>query len=233
MKKRLFTVVALLAAAAVSGISFAATTGTTATSITTVGPAGVFCEVKDGATSGLGPYATADEYQTTPIWHPSTNATGEIPYDGNSDGDYLDDQDNSPGDLYVVDLTTYTGDVLVTLYLNNPVDLTAAYSYLNMAICVYKATAWNDADLNNTVDPDELTWETIGSPSYGVSNGAYDTYLTLTNGYVSFVVTSPTELGTGDYRHRFFAVTLDAGIFYCIDATATLSPAFYIDVRQA
>ena len=52
-----------------------------------------------------------------------------------------------------------------------------------------------------------------------------DEYLTLTNGYVSFILSTP----------KTFTITIDSGIFYCIGSgsSGSLSPSFYIDVRQS
>jgi len=88
------------------------------------------------------------------------------------------------------------------LYLTNAGEVADAYSYINMQIHVYsytEGTGHADADV--------------------------DYYLTISNGYVSFIL--PPIAGDG------YVITIDGGSWYCIDSSGTLSPTFYIDVKQA
>lgn len=209
MKKRLFAVLALLVVAAITGVSFATTTGTASTSVNAVGVSGAFASVTAATTDGKHAY--------TPVWNPSVNAAGQIPDDLNGDGDTDDTADNRPGDLYIVDTGTYTGDILVTLYLNNPADLVKGYTYLNLAIVVYE---WD-----STLNAGAGGWATTAVA--GKSGTDYTDFVTLTNGYVSFILTQSANGGK-------YSIGIDAGSFYCIDNTTDyISPAFYIDVRQA
>jgi len=52
-----------------------------------------------------------------------------------------------------------------------------------------------------------------------------DTFLTLSNGFVSFVV-------AGDSGGAKYKVTVDDGSFYCISTSGTLGPTYYLAVDQ-
>jgi hypothetical protein len=107
------------------------------------------------------------------------------------------------GDLYIVDLTDFTSgeDKRLTLYLNNPDKLSKAYSYLNMSIAVYKLSG------------DPLAWSV---------DPIDDTYLTLTNGYISFDL-------EGGYE---YSISVDSGSYYCMTTTdVTLDPSFFAELR--
>ena len=108
----------------------------------------------------------------------------------------------TPGDLYYIDTGTYQGDLFVTLSLTNPTELTKSYTYLNLLINVYKRQG---------VDG----WVAVEGST---------TYLTLTNGYVSFLIPGASE----------FDITIDGGNFYAIGngTNGSLSPTFFVDVRQ-
>ena len=111
----------------------------------------------------------------------------------------------APGDLYYIENPSgYTGKLLVMLYVTNVGDLANSYSYINMQVQAYDY----DADVSTH------TSENL------------DLYLTLTNGYVCFVL----DPANGDG----YVITIDGGSWYCFDADGgSLSPSFYIDVRQA
>jgi hypothetical protein len=116
----------------------------------------------------------------------------------------------TPGRLYYIDPKNYTGDLLVMLYLTNVGDLAKGYSYLNMGVNFYKAdTGWTEETSRTGTAPD-LTY-----------------YLTLSNGYVTFILPAAGGWTKG-------VITIDNGAYYCISGTpAYLMPRFYIDVRQA
>jgi hypothetical protein len=107
------------------------------------------------------------------------------------------------GDLYYIDPGDYAGDLLIMLYITNAGDLSSAYSYLNLEVQVWDYDA----------DPEGWTSESV------------DYFLTLSNGYVAFILSAPGGDG--------YVVTIDDGSWYCIDGTGTLAPTFFIDVRQA
>lgn len=211
MRKRLYLVIALLVALAVTAGTFAytQTSATTGPTIIKAGVGGAFATVSttepiDGST-----YVTGN---ASPSWSPSVDAAGSI----------------TEGDLYYIDVGTYTGDILVTIYLNNPAALLKNYSFLNMAICAYGAI------YNETTS----TWSWEGSPISQFMNGGYNCYLTLTNGYVSFILkaSETTAASVADSTNSYFAITIEGGSYYCISTTAeggSLSPDFYIDIRQA
>jgi len=206
MSKKLLLVVTILLAAIISVGSFAytATTGTTDISVGTLGSGGAFASTTAAGVDG--------KHTLAPVWHPSVDAASQIPADLNGDADTTDAEDNRAGDLYIVETGTYVGDVLVTLYVNNPADLVKGYTYLTLAIVVYE---W---------DSTAGAWNTTAVA--GKTGDNYDTYLTLTNGYVSFVLSQSANGGK-------YSIGIDAGSFYCINSTAEyISPDFYIDVRQ-
>ncbi|HAU32176.1 MAG TPA: hypothetical protein DCW46_07970 [Desulfotomaculum sp.] len=176
-KRKIYLLVALILAAAITGGVFASTQ-ISATTEVTVSSGNVFdvSATLDGA-----------KYTSNPSWTPFKNTAGSI----------------TAGGLYVIDPKDYTGKMLVTIYLNNPKELMGCYSYLNMGLNAYGKTGenWNA--------------DAVGDP----------VYLTLTNGYVSFILDSGT-----------YEITIDEGSWYCInteDAERSLKPKLYIDVKQA
>ncbi|HEX76957.1 MAG TPA: DUF2460 domain-containing protein [Dehalococcoidia bacterium] len=272
MKRKLFFITGLLVAAAIAGISFAQTAGTAGTTITATGPEGRFAEVVDVASlTGEHPYlrygnytgTTQTDQYTTPSWSPSVNAAGEI---------------TTPGDLFYIDSRGYTGDLRVSLYLNNPAQLTSNYSYLNMQVMVYElgaGTARTDTfsgdgtttaftlsyrpvmpksetvtvdgvsqtrDTDYTIDnrTGVITFATappLGTDNISVSYTSYSAsdwsevakfgtwYMTITSGYLSFSLNG----------NKQYDVTIIAGPYFCIGdgSKGSLSPAYYMDVRQA
>ncbi|MEX2355563.1 MAG: hypothetical protein WD535_00880 [Thermaerobacterales bacterium] len=180
MKKRALVIMALLAAFAATATSFATTSATTTASVS----AGSGFSVTEAGTSG--------KHGQAPSW---------TVIEGTADS--IDTSER--GDLYVVDLSAFPGDVVATLYLTNPADLAAAYSYLNMAITAYEK-------------PD-TTWST--EPVLGKDDGTFTTYLTLSNGFIAL----PLVGG------KAYSIGIDAGSYYVNDAANTLTPSFFIDVR--
>ncbi len=112
-----------------------------------------------------------------------------------------------PGDLFYIDATNNTADIVTTIYLNNAQDLIGHYTFLILKVGVYVE---NDGN-----------WE----KAYG-SNGELisETVLSMRNGQVSFLLP-----GYANYK-----VTIDGGSFYCHNASgddSTLSPQLYLEVN--
>lgn len=188
MRKRLLAVIALFVAATVTGVTFGVTVATTTATATPVGNSGI-ATVTEADTDG--------KHTVRPSWNVTTDAVGRV---------------DTAGDLFVIGGTGFTGDLSATLYLNNAAQLTKAYSYLNLAIVVYKFT--------------DSAWVAAA----GMTGANYTTYLTLTNGYVSFALPGLAATTTK------YSIGIDAGSFYCVNAIpgspGTLTPAFYLDVGQ-
>ena len=114
----------------------------------------------------------------------------------------------TPGDLFYIDTTNNSADILVTLYLTNSQELIHCYRYITLKVGVYiqtNATEWEKAaDGNGELIP--------------------DTYIALHNGQVSF-----TLPGCAKYK-----VAIDSGCFYCVNANTdkgSVSPTFYLTVN--
>ncbi len=112
-----------------------------------------------------------------------------------------------PGDLFYIDVTGSAGDMVATLYLTNTRELCHGYRYLVLKIGLY---AWSS----------DGRWQRAVSGDGGLIP---DTYLTLRNGQVSFLLS-----GYGKYK-----VTIDGGSFYATYARGSVSPQFYLTVNQA
>ena len=114
---------------------------------------------------------------------------------------------DKPGDLFYIDATENTADIVVNLYLTNTDELIHCYAYLTLKVGVYvecNAGEWEKAS----------RWD--GEP-------VPDTFITLENGKVSF-----TLMGYAKYK-----VTIDGGCFYCIRTEAdggSVSPQFFLEV---
>ena len=110
---------------------------------------------------------------------------------------------NTPGDLFYIDATDNSADILVTLYLSNTEELIHYYRYMILKVGVYVQTDANE-------------WEKASPP-------IPDTYITLRNGQVSF-----TLPGYAKYK-----VTIASGCFYCVTINTdkgNVSPQFYLTV---
>ena len=112
-----------------------------------------------------------------------------------------------PGDLFYIDATNNTADIVTTIYLNNAQDLIGHYTFLILKVGVYVE---NDGN-----------WE----KAYG-SNGELisEIVLSMRNGQVSFLLP-----GYANYK-----ITIDGGSFYCHNASgddSTLSPQLYLEVN--
>jgi hypothetical protein len=200
MKKGLIFLIALLVLLSVTAITFARNTATTSVSITAAGVGGDgeaatdasgIATVDDGielqySTGGAHPYA-----HVAPTWEPVIEQPGPI----------------TAGDLYYFNTTGYTGDILVTLYVTNPYELSKNYSYLNMQVNVRSGTsgAWVQSTLANG--------DAIGT-----------VYLTLVNGKLTFILSGNT----------YYDISIDSGTYYPVDVDATggaLSPEFYLEIQ--
>jgi len=318
MRKKLYLVIALLVALAVTGGTFAYTqvSSTVAPTTSFAGVEGGFATISTTEPISGGNYATGN---ANPTWSPVVDVADAI----------------TAGDLYYIDVGTYTGDILVTLYLDNPNTLAKCYSYINMAICVYGVTyddsaadgftitgvaagvtgtitcsagsasieittntsgltsvSGNVITFGGTSDAVKilatmastvgtLTMSAAGSETLTVLNAGkagttggsspdwtfnlpatgshswqaspildfydgtnYAYYITLTSGYVSFVLKRSETCGATLYgtSHAYYAITVNNGAQCCIYSptgaelaagTHSLSPNFYISVRQA
>jgi hypothetical protein len=194
--------VGLLAA---TSFAFLQTNGSATTSITAGGTTGnEFADVQTSGTftPGWAVKGTTSPTQPSSPWTPVVGQVVAV---------------QSASDLAIVDATGTTGNVLVTLVLSNAAALSADYSYINLPIQVEVCT------LNTT-----CTWNAEGTDANGdaIGNGGL-TYLTLSNGYLSFLLKGGSyyelEIPTG-------------GSFYTISTSATggaLSPNYLINVQSA
>lgn len=112
----------------------------------------------------------------------------------------------NPGDLFYVNATDNSADIMTTLSLTNANELVSHYTYLFLKVGVY-------------VDNDG-TWEKASD-----SNGESipETILSMRNGQVSFLLP-----GYGKYK-----ITIDGGSFYAINANddGGLTPQLYLEVN--
>jgi hypothetical protein len=196
MKKKIIFAVALLLLLASTAIAFAQTTATATVAISAGSNSGGASSIKTlndvGGSIAL-KYSTGTEAPFThvaPDWEPIVEQPGAI----------------SAGDVFYIDCTSYTGDVLVTLHLTNASELSRDYSYLDMQVNVWEGTseAWDQAT--------EADNSTIGT-----------VYLTIINGETTFILHGDTE----------YCISIDGGTYYCIDTDAaggSTSPDFYLDV---
>lgn len=60
----------------------------------------------------------------------------------------------------------------------------------------------------------------------GTGKALQETYLTLTNGYVAFLV-------AGDTTGAEYKLEMPSGSFYCVDTSGTLGPVYYLEVAQS
>jgi hypothetical protein len=199
MKKRVVFAAVVLLLLAATAITFSENSASASVSISAGGNGGQISTVKNvtdaNATTKM-KYSTGSSAPYAGVsasWTPVINTAGTV----------------TAGDLYHVDTTGYTGDVLVTVYLTNAGMLVRDYTYLNFQVNVWSGTsgAWIQATRADS--------SAIGS-----------VYLTEINGSVNLVLAGNTE----------YCITIDGGSYYCISTNAaggSLSPAFYIEVKQA
>lgn len=195
MRKRFIFAIAAVLLLAATAITFARNTSATSISISAGAQSGVASTIStsaDALPAHKLKYSPGAAW-VTPTWSPVMGDPGSI----------------TAGDIYYIDTTSYTGDVIISVYLTNPDELHTDYSYLNMNVSVwfYDTDHWAQASLSGGG-----TGDTSGK------------YLTLNNGYLSFIVAGNAE----------YCVSVDGGEYYCIDttedATHSLDPAFYMEV---
>ncbi|MBI4340592.1 MAG: hypothetical protein HY680_11680 [Chloroflexi bacterium] len=192
--------------------------------------AGAVLTVAD--TDGTGNDAPADaatvykvlKNGSAPTWTPVLNSPSPI----------------TAGDIFLVDVADYTGNVLITLYLTNPDQLAIDYSYLNQSVNVYAlcrasgGCAKGSAPFAGSGTADQGTWvqatNAAGTDAGTTGIAATAQYLTLTSGYVNLIL-------KGGYE---YAVTVDSGSGYTIASATTctsgngcLSPAYLLDLNPA
>jgi len=122
MRRKLYLVIALLLALAVTGGTFAYTQTSASISAGVATGSSTFAGVTTSK-PGEG-FPTTDKYSGTPSWTPVVNTAGGI----------------VPGHLYYIDSKEYNSDLLVMLYVTNVGDLAQGYSYLNLGVNVYTVT---------------------------------------------------------------------------------------------
>ena len=115
---------------------------------------------------------------------------------------------DTPGDLFYIDSANNSADIVVTLHLTNAEELIHCYRYMILKVGVY---IQNDAG--------EWEWATLwnGEP-------IPETYITLRNGQVSFVL-----MGCAQYK-----LSIDGGSFYSLSTNGgggNFSPRFYLAVE--
>jgi len=134
----------------------------------------------------------AAEPSERPTWNTFKNAIGGV---------------NTPGDLFYIDATDDSTDLLVNLHLTNTHELIGHYRYMILNVGVYIQSSGEG-------------WEKALSTDGKVID---DTYITLSNGQVSFRLPGYTK----------YKVTIDNGCFYCFGGSSdkgSASPQFYLDV---
>ncbi|MDC3414895.1 hypothetical protein NC797_16535 [Aquibacillus sp. 3ASR75-11] len=125
MRKKVFLMLGVLLALAVTSVSYAATNAAKSVTVNS----GQFATVT--AASGTdGPTGIVD----FPNWKPAKGVSGTT----------------GKSDLYIIDPNSYTGDVYGTLYLGNAGDLAKNYSFLNLNVKIYgksdSATSWTEVE---------------------------------------------------------------------------------------
>ncbi|KXA98515.1 hypothetical protein AKJ39_01855 [candidate division MSBL1 archaeon SCGC-AAA259J03] len=150
----------------------------------------------------------------------NNDRAGNLKYGQEVTWDAIDDTatgiDN--GDLYLINLTDsdYAGELLVTLYMTNPDDVAAKYSYWNAQIDAYTLeNTWDNLDNKDRLGD----W----------SSDDENIMLSLSQGYVTWRVGRDSE-------DHLVDIVIEDGSCYTTDSTKTDSkydPSFYITVQQA
>jgi hypothetical protein len=197
MKKVLVFAIAVLLLVSATAVAFARNTSTTAVSISAGGISGAASTsltaldagdtvIKYKYSTGAGPYVFH-----APSWAPIADQAGIV----------------TAGDVYYLDTTGYTGDILVTIYITNTAALQKDYSLL-----LLQANVWNG------------TTGAFTQATYADGTAIGTVYLSIVNGAASFILNGNTE----------YCFTIDGGSYYCIDTDAaggSLSPSFYLEVQ--
>ncbi|HEU5140437.1 MAG TPA: hypothetical protein VFT51_10700 [Bacillales bacterium] len=152
MKRKLFLVVGIMLALAITGVSYAATSASTSVTVNTTD----FATVSQAST-------TTGKYKIQP----------ELSAEGSS-GTVAN------GDLYIISPQgTGTGDIYGTLYLSNAAALTDNFSFLNFNVQIY-GTADDGATWDPVGDPLLLSL-TNGYVNFSLT-GDYTTYSVSVDG---------------------------------------------------
>ncbi len=114
---------------------------------------------------------------------------------------------STPGDLFYIDTTGSTADILATLYLTNSDELVHHYRYL-----ILKVGGYSQIGINQ--------WQKAVK---GNGKPFPDTYITMQNGKVDFTLS-----GYAKYK-----ITIDSGSFYAFrtKGDGSVSPKFYLTVE--
>ena len=113
-----------------------------------------------------------------------------------------------PGDLFYVTTSNTTIDAPFILSITNTDELVSSYRYITLKVGIYIQTG---------ID----IWEKITPAD---ENNSADTYITMTNGHVCFMLP-----GYGSYK-----ITIDKGCFYCYGVAnggGIAVPEFYLTMR--
>ena len=111
----------------------------------------------------------------------------------------------TPGDLFHIDSANSTADTLFTLYITNIDELVYHYRYMTLNVGIYVQTGIDQ-------------W---GKVTWGEGDTPRETYITMQNGMVSFMLP-----GYAKYK-----ITIDKGCFYCYGIAGdnyAVSPEFYL-----
>lgn len=155
------------------------------------------------------------------VWSP---VVGQVVTIGSSAGD-------KAGDVAMIDAGGTTRNILVTLSVTNPAQLSADYSYMNLPIavvsCINTASACaTQTNWGANIKGDGATAGTDANGTALPTTGS-PTYLTLTNGSVSFLLKG----GTGNLYELEIPT---GGSFYTVSTTAgSLSPSFMVTTTAA
>ncbi len=107
----------------------------------------------------------------------------------------------TPGDLFYIDATEYTGDIVVNLYLTNAYELSKSYSYLTLEVGIY-------------VEGNASEWEKASTP---------DTFITLENGKVSFTLAGYAKYKVTIDGGSFYSINTNVN-------GGSISPQFHLTV---
>jgi len=116
----------------------------------------------------------------------------------------------TPGDLFYVDAAEQPSDVKVTLYITNSNQLVHCYNYLILEVGIY-------------IEGNDDAWTRA---THYDGNPVPDTFITMTNGQVSFTL-------PGYARYK---ITIDGGCFSCSRTRVeggSVSPRFHLTADRA
>jgi hypothetical protein len=114
----------------------------------------------------------------------------------------------TPGDLFYIDAIDSPHDILASLYITNPHELTPYLRYLILKVAVY-------------YEAENGQWLKMPLPK---DDPSADTYITLRNSPVNFALPGLTR----------YKITIESGSYYCIQANKSgedVSPQFYLTIE--